>query len=513
MAIAFVLCFQAATAQQTEMIGKREFILHTVKPKETVYGISRQYDVPQDTIYVYNPNASHGIKVDEVLRFPSGKVVQTREKQTVKTIRHTVQQGETLYSLSRKYNVTAEDIVLMNPQVRDGLKADQVLLIPVKENIADVNVTDQEKPLDEKKTPQLSVYCDTVSSIRKDYNIALLLPFNTSRGINTKIAVEFYGGFRVAADSMARQGYTINLHVYDTRSKSDSDQVNDILAKPEFSKMDMIFGPLYSANFLPVAEFAMKNNIPVVSPFSRVATITENNPYVIKITPSEEATSEKTLRYFETFYPGANFILIDPGTRSDSVRHAVYATQMKLLAGTDTNRFHFVKLRTGGASGKLKHNVKNVVILPCSKEITVKDFLTKFNKNSKDFDISLVGQEDWMDFTIVEADYYEALKLHIPTVNFFSYTDSANFAFIRDYQELMKADPTSYSYKGYQVGCYMMSALFRYGKYTSGCLQRPVPCDCPAPFSFYRTSETGGMENRMIQMMIFENYRYRLLPY
>ena len=44
---------------------------------------------------------------------------------------HHVKQGETLYSISQAYQVTVEEIERLNPEVADGLKAEQVIGIPV----------------------------------------------------------------------------------------------------------------------------------------------------------------------------------------------------------------------------------------------------------------------------------------------------------------------------------------------------------------------------------------------
>ena len=45
---------------------------------------------------------------------------------------HHVKQGETLWGLSRLYNVSIEEIESLNPDVKNGLKAGHVLGIPVR---------------------------------------------------------------------------------------------------------------------------------------------------------------------------------------------------------------------------------------------------------------------------------------------------------------------------------------------------------------------------------------------
>ena len=47
---------------------------------------------------------------------------------------HHVKQGQTLYGISKAYNVTIEEIEALNPEVKDGLKAGHVIGIPVRSN-------------------------------------------------------------------------------------------------------------------------------------------------------------------------------------------------------------------------------------------------------------------------------------------------------------------------------------------------------------------------------------------
>lgn len=512
--IYFLFLVQGLFAQQTTTINGREFIIHTVKPKETLYGISKQYNVNQDTIIAYNPNVKGGLKIDETLRFPSGKGMIENpingQINDVKTIKHLVKQGETIYSLTKKYNLTTEELISFNPDLKNGLKADVTLTIPVKQGYtSSENNQDRIQPI-----LQNSTFCDTVINRDKNLKIALLLPFSTNRGINTKIAVEFYGGFRVALDSMINEGLNITLYVYDTKSKSDSDQVMDILTKPEFEEIDMIVGPLYTANLQQVADFGNRRKIPVISPFARSVSILNNNYCVVKLTPSEETVSKKSLQYFNSFYPDANYIFIDPGSKKDSAVSSYYYSALKNLNIKDTSRMHFTSLKSGGAVSKLKKDTKNIIVFPCTKEITVKDYLTKLNKAVLDkYDISLLGMEEWLEFNNVEAGYYNNLNLHIPTVNFFSYTDSTNFQFISSYQKLLKTDPTFYSFRGYQVACYIVNAWKKFGYALGDCLKRKIECTCPEPYKFVRPDSYSGYENVTIDMMIFENMKYRIFPY
>ena len=130
---------------------------HTVAAKETLYSLSRQYGVSVDAIKESNPEASKGLKVGQVIRIPAGgngatnsaaavnqnttetTTVAETPKETQKAepafvsegaVMHTVAPKETLYSLSKKYNVTVDEIKQQNAAVlQRGLQVGQVLTI------------------------------------------------------------------------------------------------------------------------------------------------------------------------------------------------------------------------------------------------------------------------------------------------------------------------------------------------------------------------------------------------
>jgi LysM repeat protein len=109
------------------------YYIHIVKEKETLYGISRAYNVSQKGIAAENPDVFAGLQVGMVLKIPSEPVLdesaETRE--TEEYYNHVVQEEETLYFLSRKYGIDVLEIERANPQVSiTELPVGQVLRIP-----------------------------------------------------------------------------------------------------------------------------------------------------------------------------------------------------------------------------------------------------------------------------------------------------------------------------------------------------------------------------------------------
>lgn len=119
-----------ALAQQTDTF------VHTIRQGETVYSIARTYGVSPDEIIRLNPSAAEGIKAGAELVIP--------QKQSAQSVRyHTIQAGETLYRLTKTYNVSAEAICNANPGLTaDNFRAGMVILIPAPDETAQASETE-----------------------------------------------------------------------------------------------------------------------------------------------------------------------------------------------------------------------------------------------------------------------------------------------------------------------------------------------------------------------------------
>ena len=86
---------------------------HTVVSGETVYSISKMYNTSVEDIYRLNPSVKEGIGVGEVLIIPQRRVVSEVKEENYRY--HTILPKETLYSVSKTYSLKPEDIIMANP--------------------------------------------------------------------------------------------------------------------------------------------------------------------------------------------------------------------------------------------------------------------------------------------------------------------------------------------------------------------------------------------------------------
>ncbi|MEA3443249.1 MAG: LysM peptidoglycan-binding domain-containing protein, partial [Bacteroidota bacterium] len=135
------------------------FIFHHVEKGQTLYFISRKYNIGQQTIIRLNPGADKKLSIGQMLKIPKPDTIvvaeQNQQKQTERDIKdtilggnpdgfieHEVEKGETLYSISKKHEIEKEKIVFYNKGADAVIPIGTILQIPFyskKNNAAALN--------------------------------------------------------------------------------------------------------------------------------------------------------------------------------------------------------------------------------------------------------------------------------------------------------------------------------------------------------------------------------------
>ena len=451
---------------------------------------------------------------------------------------HHVKKQQTLYSISRAYQVDMQEIIDRNPEIREGLKAGQTLYIPsYTTTIAEVppppdkprpNVLDPE-PVDpyetdssyipEPDTGMIPFYetgpCRPVTHPEKTtYHIALFMHFflkdsgeiSLTNPTPLQLAsfkpfryLQFYEGFLLAVDSLKKTGANFRIYVYDVEPTAPG--MEKVLKKPEMKKMDLMIGMVYNTCFKVAASWAKKNHVPLVSPVSEREAQVENNPMVIKVQPNNETAVSELTSVIAAKYPYAH-ILVVRGVDAEAA-----LTAEKLMAECRARTLDITEVTEEQLLNHLIPAGENIVVAVTTQKSVALNILGKLNSTELEYDFRLFGLPRWDQFEGLDLELMEKSRTHIVAPWYIDPFDPATRIFEEQFQMIYQAYPEILAYQGYDVGFYFLKALYRYGRNFPACLPEYTERPLLSRFNFSR--EPGdGWENIYWNVLRFENYSY-----
>ena len=363
---------------------------HIVEAKQTLYSISRLYNVPVDTLIALNPDAKNGIKVGETIIISRDKKLITNQttttaptKQAVATttttgITHVVEKKETLFSISKKYNVAIHDLIALNPELNDGLKAGTVIRI-TKGDSQETNTTDtpnveetkhtkpieiekKEKPnrptREPKNHPSAQPIEDTIASIIPHatnpslstpqhntgvLNIAYLLPLvpeNSNDEKNLQRFIEFYRGSLLALNNAKNQGISANVYTYNLPKSAD--KINEVILQLKEKQIDIVIGPAYSEQLNQVLTYTKEHSITTIVPFSSKIDSAYYHPNLLQFNPPQDYLFSTVLT---ASFAHRNLQYIIAHFNNCTNKGEVFANNLKSLLAENGKEFKEITLK------------------------------------------------------------------------------------------------------------------------------------------------------------------------
>ncbi|HKJ48245.1 MAG TPA: LysM peptidoglycan-binding domain-containing protein [Christiangramia sp.] len=177
----FVICFLFQIYSTSA--NAQAYKYHTVKKGETVFSISQSYNIDEEDIYKYNPDAKEGISINEKLVIPvDASRSENKVESTAQFTEHTVKKKETLYSLSKEYGVSIDEIKRYNKQLYSKeLQMGETIRIPSGTSVASTENTPVTQTTS-KQTPVSKPQSNQITKTREH----IVLPKETKYGIARK---------------------------------------------------------------------------------------------------------------------------------------------------------------------------------------------------------------------------------------------------------------------------------------------------------------------------------------
>ena len=417
---------------QQPVLPKKKYVTYEVKSrKETLYGISKQFGVSINEIIEANPYAQDGIKKGDILQIPV--VEENIPKTSGSDILHIVKPKETIYGISKQYNITKEDLLRANPKLENGLMIGDTILITSSSPQPTTTPTDN-NAIVQKAT----------------YRIAYMLPFSAEEDKNsTNIDrfIEFYRGSLLAIEKIKEQGISLEVYTFDTQLGTT--KINDILKNGISKTVDMIIGPAYPEQVAIVADYAKKNNVIQIVPFTSQISNSDRFALQYQFNPSSADLDKAIINNILDKHRTDNVFIVNFASQNSKSYHL-----------PERNSIKYTKLKANSLTADnisaLNRNANNLIVLSSCSTQEFKDFVGAVSADNKNY--TFVVENDI--FNYAKAD--KSLKnKNFVTYSLFNATPEDKYlnAYSRYFTVRTQQSTPNYDLLGYDITLYFCKAL------------------------------------------------------
>ncbi|NLZ94756.1 MAG: LysM peptidoglycan-binding domain-containing protein [Bacteroidales bacterium] len=376
-------------SNQNLVLDQNSVFYHNVERGETVYSLAAMYNTTVEAIYKLNPPARDGITIGAVLEIPQRKIISDVKEENYRY--HSISPKETLYSVSRTYSLTPENIISANPGLSvETFQIGKTIRIPFFESNESfssyagpvvieqrqhkvkrsetlfsisqqygVTVEELKKQNPGISTTELSTnstlsipvkrfdkelarqdatnesQANILLSRRKDFErinvmqVGLLMPFLEENSAQKSRIQEYYEGFLLAVEKLKKEGVNLELYVFDIGTENNTKKLESLLTTMEIQNLDLVVGGISDNQIKILSDFSKSKNIKYVIPFSSRNTEVLSNGNIFQVNTPQVKLYTKASQVFVEKFNKSNIVFLD--TNEDHKKDSLMIVMKKDL--------------------------------------------------------------------------------------------------------------------------------------------------------------------------------------
>lgn len=494
---------KATATESPKQNNSKTKIYHEIKPKETKYSIAKQYGITIEQLEKGNPEIATDfpigfnlvINAENQNNIPKTEVVSAKTPKSVESV-YTIKAKETLYSISNQFEVTQDELLVLNPELKEGVKEGMSIKIPLKSSELIVK----------------KGYKDLTKSIQKGTlkKLAILLPFNLTKldkdTINStkarlkkdkflNMTLDFYAGALVAIDSVRKMGLNVEVTILDSNETKESSNVAALVQQNNLKAKDAIIGPFYQNNVEKLADLLQASTVPVFSPLSKDYNKKYDN--LIQTMPTLEDIRNEMFDFMKA-KNGNAIAIIDP--KKASVKNYISENQKEVAIVEFTDKG---MLNTENLKALLVKDKTNYVILETEKTNLILNSTKTLLALQTNYDIKLVmlGENAALDYEEIPMERLVKLKIHYPSITRNNASNEATF-FENNFKKKNKILPNSFATRGFDVTFDVLVRLAQEKSITET-LNESATEQVENKF-YYKQNPDGGFTNKGVYILFYD---------
>jgi LysM repeat protein len=421
---------------------------HEVLPKETLYSIAKQYDTSVEVLEMLNPEVKSGLTIGYPLLINLGnaaKNVTAIADADKNYLNYEVKPKETLYGLTKLFRINSEELIRLNPELKDGVQEGMILKVPLNASLNTGQVreiTDLQKTISKTERKELVLLLPfNISNIEGDSTLSTQARLKRDGFLN--MTLDFYSGALMAIDSAKTLGLNFNVKIFDSQETKSSSAVETIIRENSLENVDAVIGPFYPQYVEKTAALLQNANVPVISPLRET---TRSYPNLYQSLPPSDLVKNSMLDFIRN-KKGNMIAFIDKKKSSSKqfieLNHKdVYVVPLNEKGG----------LVADSITPRLSRTKTNYFLLETASTSMIFNALTQCNVAKENgFDVALVALD--MNDTFETTEVFQKVlkqKIIFPSVSNYKETPES-IRFASQYRKLNNVNPNQYAIRGFDL--------------------------------------------------------------
>lgn len=302
-------------------------------------------------------------------------------------------------------------------------------------------------------------------------NISLVLPFQLDQISENSLAekdikrsalaLDYYQGFQLGLEELARKGADFNLNVLDSRDNASYS--GSLALSSEVEEASLIIGPVYPQEIKAFGSNLQDKQTLQINPLAASMPTEFNLPNLVSLTPPIKAHSNAIASRVAREYSAGDVIIIFNAPDSDSKQ---FLNGMSTAIKQTKGNAHIISVSSiGQLNENLSSTGTNLIVTGTTDKNQLKSLLNnlinKYSENTYNF--SLFGHPLWERYDFGMYTGFSNLNPTITTESNLKAWSSAVKTFKEAYYDTYGVQPSDQSYKGYDSAIYFGGLINKYG--------------------------------------------------
>ena len=498
----------------TEIDGT-ECYVYEVKKGESLYGLAKKYGWDLNELQKYNPELQGDLKKGDKIYYPASRNIY---------LRHEVEKGESIYSISKEYNIPLDTIYKYNPSALRGVKKGDIILLSqgptsvtdskIKNDsgviISNLTVEevlnnrpadyeddiiilgeDDEVTVEEEISPEEPNIQQDIPQRLEEVRLAIVLDDPKSRK-----DIEFSRGALVALNRFKQSPYKINMKVVNGKTSSDT----LLMALEEFNP-NIVFVTADKEFPSYLNEFGESHHSEIVNIFYLKKNESDDKGAIIQMLPPSDYFNEMVASRIYNEYDNRPLKLVGSEDSQDGLSNDL----IKLFGSNELITLeNFANLNTGALKGK------PIIYSLASKKDEITEFFTILDQltlDNPDLDIILVGRSNWMAYMDDFKNEFEKYGVIIPSRVWLNTTTPEWGNFLRNYSILFGSTPMrsipNFAASGYDMTTYFVPLTYNLNGDFSKEIEASEGNLLQSDIQLIKTGEMSGYQNAIAYLIKF----------